>query len=75
MNPKELEELSFRNMVEWHREDLLRVMNGENVTAVFTEHKHSYLKKYGILARVPHRRYSRPTAKALEVLDYISKEM
>ena len=68
MNPQELEELSFRNLVEWHRDDLVKVMNGSPATTIFTEDKHIYLKKHGILQRVPHRRYTRPTPKAQKIL-------
>ena len=74
MSPQELEELSFRNLVEWHRDDLITVMNGAPATTIFTEHKHIYLKKHGILQRVPHRRYTRPTPKAQKILMQTSNE-
>lgn len=69
MTPREIEAASFRNLVEHHREDLTRIMDGENTTDVITPHRHTYLKKYGILHRIPNSRRTFPTPRAIEILN------
>ena len=68
MTPQELEEISFRNLVLWHREDLIRILDGAFVTNIFTDYSHRYLKKHGVLHLVPHTKYTKPTPRALEIL-------
>ncbi len=63
------EEMSFRNLVEWERQDLLRLLDGELASDVFTETHHSYLVKMGVLARVPKLRRTLPTPEAMKLLE------
>jgi len=44
-----LEELSFRNLVEWHSEELQRILHGEAACKVFNYNKRRNLIKYGAL--------------------------
>ena len=60
--------MSFRNLVEWHRDNLIRILKGELATRVFTENHHQYLVKYGILKRDPHVNRTLPTAEARMLL-------
>ena len=69
MNPQEVEEASFRNLVEWHREDLTKIMNGAFATNVFTDYSHRYLKRHGVLHLAFHTKYTKPTPRALTVLE------
>lgn len=62
------EEMSFRNLVEWHKEALLKIVNGALASDVFTEHHHGYLVKHGVLRRVPKILRSLPTPEAIRVL-------
>ena len=68
MSPEELEELSFRNLVNWHKRDLIKIINGALATNVFTEHHHTYLKKHGVIKRVKNRKYTMPTPRARKIL-------
>lgn len=63
------EELSFRNLVEWHREDLIKILNGTPVTEIFTEYHQSRLTKNGILHRVSNINRTLPTPEAIELLE------
>ncbi len=65
MNP---EEQSFRNLVEWHREDLIKILNGTLASEVFTPCHHSRLVKHGVLHRVPNMRRTLPTPEAIVLL-------
>ena len=69
MSPKELEELSFRNLVEWHRDDLTKVIGGTRATNLFTEHHSSYLIKYGVLRRGAKNKQTSLTPRAEAVLE------
>jgi len=62
------EELSFRNLVEWHRDKLIEVLEGAHASKVFTEHHHEYLVKHGVLRRVPTRNRTLPTPEAIRAL-------
>ena len=53
MNDKELIELSFRNMVEHYKEELIQILNGAKPRDVFTESKYLSLKRLGVLNRRP----------------------
>ena len=68
MTPQELEEISFRNLVLWHRQDLIRIINGAFATNVFTDYSHRYLKKHGVLQLAPNTKYTKPTPRAMEIL-------
>ncbi len=63
------EELSFRNLVEWDRQGLFRVLNGEFASDVFTETHHKYLVKMGVLVRFPKLRRTLPTPEAMKWLE------
>lgn len=58
------EEISFINIVEWHRENLIRILKGELATRIFTESHHKRLVKYGVLQRDPHINRTLPTVEA-----------
>jgi len=62
------EEMSFRNLVEWDRQALLRVLNGEFASDVFTETHHRYLVKMRVLARIPKLNRTLPTLGAMKLL-------
>lgn len=62
------EELSFRNLVEWHREALVKILNGALASTLFTEHHHSYLVKHGVLQRNPNINRTYPTPEAMAFL-------
>ena len=62
------EDQSFLNLVEFHREDLLKVLDGAHATKIFTEQFHSHLVKHGVLRRVPTMKRSLPTPEAMKVL-------
>ena len=62
------EEMSFRNLVKWNKDDLIKIVNGALASDVFTAHQHSYLVKHGVLRRVPKTLRTLPTPKALRVL-------
>lgn len=44
-----LEELSFRNLVEWHSSELERILDGEPACRVFNDSKRRSLISHGIL--------------------------
>ena len=69
MTPQELEELSFRNLVEYHREDLTKLMNGSPKTKVFTENRSRSLIKHGIITRGYNHKRAQPTPRAQEILN------
>ena len=46
-----LEELSFRNLVEFYAGQLRQVFGGRKASGVFTKHERRYLKKHGVLRR------------------------
>ena len=63
------EEMSFRNLVEWHRDDLIRISKGTPVSEVFTEYHHKQLIKNGVLRRVPNINRTLPTPEAMKLLE------
>ena len=63
------EEMSFRNLVEWHRDALIKIVNGTSASEVFTDHHRSCLIKYGILHRVPTINRTMPTPEAMKLLE------
>lgn len=63
------EELSFRNLVEWHRDDLIRILKGIPASEVFTEYHHRQLIKNGVLHRVPNINRTLPTPEAMVLLE------
>ena len=63
------EEMSFRNLVAWHRDDLVKIMNGALATKTFTENHHEYLVKYGVLHRDPTINRTLPTPEARSLLE------
>jgi len=68
------EELSFRNLVEWHRDDLIKILNGTPASEVFTEYHHSQLIKNGVLCRVSNINRTLPTSEARALLENLSSE-
>ena len=62
------EELSFRNLVERHRDDLIRILKGTPASEVFTEYHRSRLIKNGVLRRDPTINRTLPTPEAIKVL-------
>ena len=72
MTPEELERLTFRNAVMNEQENLVRILNGEFASKIYTCHRRMYLRKHGILdttrSGVKVRR-AYPTERAIEVLD------
>ncbi len=74
MTLQELEELSFRNMVEYHREDLMNLVNGASLRGIFTQNQSRQLKRHGILYRVPNEKHVKPTPKAMEIQNGPSSE-
>ncbi len=63
------EEMSFRNLVAWHRDDLVKILNGELATDTFTEQHHKYLVKHGVLRRDPTINRTLPTPEARALLE------
>ena len=62
------EEMSFQNLVEWHREDLIKILGGTSASVVFTEYHRSRLIKNGVLRRDPTINRTLPTPEAIRVL-------
>lgn len=62
------EEMSFQNLVEWHRDDLIRILDGTPASEVFTEYHRSRLIKNGVLLRDPTINRTLPTPEAIRVL-------
>ncbi len=72
MSDAELEQMNFRNLVEYHREDLQRIIEGEPASKVLSWSRHSNLNKYGVLARLGRGddgRFSAPTPRAIAILN------
>ena len=46
---REWEEISFRNMCEFYKEELTEIRNGGRAKSVFTNHQIKTLKRHGIL--------------------------
>lgn len=67
------EEMSFRNLVEWHKEDLLKIVNGTLASEVFTEYHHRQLIRNGVLHRVPKMMRTLPTPEARMLLDKVNE--
>jgi len=49
MTWESLEELSFRNLVEWHSGELGRILEGESASTVFSHSKVRSLVQHGVL--------------------------
>lgn len=60
--------MSFRNLVDWHRDALIKILGGALASEVFTEHHHGYLVKHGVLRRMPTMNRTLPTPEAIRVL-------
>lgn len=68
MTPEQLEELSFRNLVEFNKDELIKIMNGARATGLFTEHQRGLLIKYGVISQGAKNKRTKPTARAHEIL-------
>jgi len=64
-----LEEMSFRNLVAWHRDELIKIVNGAHASELFTKTHHSCLVRRGVLRRVPAMRRTLPTPEAMVLLE------
>ena len=69
LSSEELEEQSFRNMVEYHREDLLQLMNGARLRDIFTQNQSQRLKRHGILQRGLGKNHVLPSPNAIAILE------
>lgn len=49
MTRESLEELSFRNLVEWYSEELWKIIEGESASTVFSHSKVRSLIRHGVL--------------------------
>ena len=47
----DLEEISFRNLVNSYRDELLEVLGGGDVTKIFTRASRRTLRRHGVLRR------------------------
>ncbi len=63
------EELSFRNLVEFYRDELIQIVNGAHASEVFTENRQKSLVRYGVIHRVPEINRTLPTPEARKLLD------
>ena len=68
VNQQELDEMNFRNMVGFHKEDLVEIMNGAPTADIFTWHRQQRLKEDGILFRCSTGKIS-PTPEAIAELE------
>ncbi len=69
MEQTEMEQISFRALVSWHKEDLLEIMNGASALTVLNGNKRKRLKEYGILVRSRHSEKVRLTPEAIAVME------
>ncbi len=69
MTPQELEELSFRNLVEYNREELTKIMNGARASDIFTETHRRGLIKNGVIRQGSRFKRTVPTPRAVEILE------
>lgn len=67
MRAEEIEERSFRNLVEFNREGLIKITEGTRASELFNDRERMRLKLYGVLARRDGRK-TVPTARAMDVL-------
>ncbi len=68
MKAEEIEERSFRNLVEFNREELIKITEGTRASELFNDRERMRLKLHGVLARRDGRK-SVPTARAMAVLN------
>lgn len=69
MEQAEIDQRNFQALVEWHREDLLEIMNGSSAYKVFNADKRKKLKEYGVLYRPRISEKVRPTPEAIAYLE------
>ena len=67
------EERSFRNLVEWHKDELKKILDGVLASELFSEYHHSRLVRNGILHRDPRINRTLPTPQAIKVLGWLKK--
>ena len=70
-------EKSFRNMVEFHRYSLKRIMWGENASKVFSDDERETLKRHKIITLAygfKRGRWCAVTPKAQQVLNQLEEE-
>ncbi len=74
MTPKELEEISFRNLVFFYKEQLTEIINGKLASNMLTEQCRSRLRKYEVIKRFQDGRRTMPTPRAIKILETIGSE-
>ncbi len=69
MEQSEIDQRNFCALVNWHKEELLEIMNGSSAYEVFNSNKRKKLKDYGVLCRSRMSEKVRPTPEAIAVLE------
>ncbi len=62
-----LEEISFRNQVEWYADELRQIAGGALSSRILTRNTSIVLFKYGVLERIGNRTI--PSVRAMEIME------